>query len=64
MANLVNSALAIGEHGPVNLDFLSTFEKFKHPRLKEEQGKYQIHFMTSDVGVSIRDIYWKYNCEC
>jgi len=64
MANLVTSSLALGDHGPVNLDFLSTFEKFEHLQTKEERGRYQIHFMTSDVGVSIRDIYWKYKCEC
>lgn len=64
MSNLVTSSLAIRNPGPVNLDHLSTFEKFEHQRTKEPLGRFQIHFMASDVGISIRDIYWKYSCEC
>ena len=65
MANqFVTSQLALGDHGPVNLDFLSTFEKFTHPRIAEKDGKFQIHFMVSEVGMSIRDVFWKYKDEC
>ena len=62
----VTSSLAIGAatQGPVNLEKLSTFEKHKHEQTAESLGRYQIHFMTSDVGHTIRDIYWKYTCQC
>lgn len=65
MANqFVSSSLAIKKPGPVNLDFLSTFERFDHLQTAEKDGRFQIHFMASEVGMSIRDVYWKYKCEC
>jgi hypothetical protein len=57
-------SIAAATQGPVNLVKLSTFEKFNHAQTPEHLGRYQIHFMASDIGNAIRDIFWKYKSEC
>jgi len=63
-ARFINSQLEITDHGPINLDTVSTFEKFEHASTREEEGRYQIMFLRDSPSNGAKEVFWKYNCKC
>ena len=61
MSNFVKSSRSIIDQGPINLDEIIVFEKFEDQNVKkEENGRYQIHFLRNERSVGPRSLFWKY----
>jgi len=62
--NFVNSTLEITNHGPINMETISTFEKYEHQATAIENGRFQIMFLRDNPSNGGKEVYWKYNKEC
>ena len=65
MAKFISSKLAIGDHAPINLVDVQTFEKFEAQRIREDKpGRFQIHFIKHEESAGMQSVFWKYNSKC
>lgn len=60
----VNSILEITNHGPINMETISTFEKFDHMSTPVDKGRYQIMFLRDNPTNGAKEVFWKYKNEC
>lgn len=64
MSIFINTTLALGTPGPLNLAEIATWEKFENPKYAEEDGLYQIMFLRDNPTNGGKEVFWKYKSKC
>jgi hypothetical protein len=59
-STIISTDCALGTPAPVNLSLLVTFEKAIQEGVKEDEGRYQIHFRRIETSFGPKDIVWSY----